>query len=81
MKIITKRVWELIDATDGKPLFSYYTLPVGEHEVEEISSPRGHVDNWYVLKGTKIGLRKKFLESYQNTPEINWDELEIIIID
>lgn len=85
----TKRIWELIDASSGKPVA--YKLPAGRHELERVPCPLGHNCNWLVLKGTKIGMSENFWKDWKNGTiadvpghpnfgkPIDWGEFEIII--
>jgi hypothetical protein len=57
----------LIDADPPSPLFEsekYRELEPGTYEIERITNPCGHGvgDDWYVLRGTKIGLPVAELE-------------------
>jgi hypothetical protein len=88
MELILKKSWTVVDAsrtdyhdprTEGK-LRSRpeTTVSPGTHQIERISNPLGHSEDWLVLVNTKIGQAESDWRLWES-PE--WGDSQVVIVE
>lgn len=90
MIAITKKAWDILDATNPLDVKTY-NLPPGKYKLQRIKCPIGHNCHWLVLKDTKIGASEGWWRQWKNGDladnpahsnygkPINWGKFEIVI--